>query len=106
MLYAKYSCPMDLMSRYINQGRFGTFVHDFITMEYERRKQEAEKEHEWRLWTMYIHSWSDEPYDEWKARVCKTDSTTDGGTTQGVTRDKEMTEQDARAIYASLFPDG
>ena len=31
LLYARYSNPMDLMGRYINQGRFGEFVHEFLT---------------------------------------------------------------------------
>lgn len=103
MLYRAYSCPMDLMNQYINRGRFGKFVSEFLTLENERRKAEAEKERNRRLWAMYIHSYTDETFEEFRDRVCKPESTTQGSTTRAASRDAELTEKDARAIVDSLF---
>lgn len=64
------------MNRYINQGRFGTFVQGFLEAEYERRKAESEKNNEWMLWMAYIHSYSDKSFTEWKKQFSNTDSTT------------------------------
>lgn len=98
MLYQKYSNPMDLMGRYINQGRFGEFVHEFLTLEMERRKEEAELEQRRELWAAYIHSYSNENFADWKKRVLKTSSTT-----KGTGHDENMTQHDAQAIIDSLF---
>ena len=76
MLYRAYSSPLDLMNSYINRGQFGTFVEGFLNAEYERRKQEAEKNNEWMLWVAYIHSYSNESYNDWKKHHCGSDSTT------------------------------
>lgn len=69
MLYARYSRPMDLLNPYIQQGRLWSFVHNFMMLDYERRKEEAEKDMEWKLWIGYVHSFSDMSYQEWKDRV-------------------------------------
>ena len=103
MLYRAYSCPMDLMTRYVNQGRFGNFVSEFLTLETERRKAEAEKEQRRELWAMYIHSYTDETFGDFKDRVCKPASTTKGSTTQAANGDANMTIKDAQAIMDSLF---
>lgn len=103
MLYRAYSCPMDLMNHYINLGRFGKFVNDFLTLEQERKKAEAEKELRRELWAMFVHSHTDETFGEFKERVCKPISTTQGSTTRAAGRDAQMTVQDARAIMDSLF---
>lgn len=76
MLYRAYSCPMDLMNRYINQGRFGTFVQGFLDAEYERRKQEAERDEEMMLWIAYVHSESTETFSQWRKNLVKPASTT------------------------------
>ena len=94
MLYRAYSNPMDLMSRYINQGRFGTFVHGFLEQEVERRKQEANKNDEWMLWMAYIHSYSEQTFDEYKKSILK-DSTT---------KDAELDDDGIKAIIDDLFP--
>ena len=44
LLYQRYASPMDLMNSYINRGQFGKFVSSFLEAEYERRKEEAEKD--------------------------------------------------------------
>lgn len=54
------------MRTYIKRGRFGEFVENIVSAENKRRKEEAEKEEEHKLWTMYIHSMSDKSFIEWK----------------------------------------
>ena len=98
MLYRAYSCPMDLMSRYINQGRFGDFVKGFLDVEFERRKEEVERDNEWRLWVAYVHSYSDESYGNWKERVCQPASTT-----KRRGRDEDLTEEGIKGIIGKFF---
>lgn len=102
LLYARYSSPMDLMSLYIRQGRFGTFVEEFLKLDNERRKAEAEKEQRRELWAMYIHSYTSESFEEFKKRVCKPISTTNGSTRTG-SRDADLDEQGVKSIMDSLF---
>ena len=99
MLYRAYSSPMDLVSRYINQGRFGSFVQGFLEAEYERKKEKAEKEKEWKLWTAYIHSYSEESFVDWKKRV--TGSAVSSNTTNS---DADLTDDGIQSIVSKLFP--
>lgn len=72
MLYARYSCPMDLVRTYINQRRFGDFVTHFMKGEQERRKEKAEKEDDLYLWIAFVHRDKDAPeitFNEWKSLV-------------------------------------
>lgn len=99
MLYRAYSNPLDLMNIYINQGRFGKFVTGFLEAEYERRKQEAEKDQDWKLWMMYINSLSDKTFSEWKDSVLqKPDSQKQG------TKDRDLTDENIQSIITNLFP--
>lgn len=98
MLYSRYSNPMDLVDRYIKQRRFGKFVQGFFEAEYERKKQEAEKEQEWMLWVAYVHSYSDKSFSDWKKTVMKPDSTT-----RRRGSDASMTENDVQSIMDGLF---
>lgn len=100
MLYARYSNPMNLIQRYINQGRFGAFVQSFIEAENERTKQEAEKENELKLWIAYVHSYSDKNYNDWKKQVFQPSSTKTGGKS-----DADLTDDDIKGIIDSLFAD-
>lgn len=102
MLYARYSNPMDLIGRYINQGRFGEFVSEFLTLENERRKEEDEKQKHNDMWAMYIHSYTDEDFDAFCKRILKPVSTTKGGTTRACS-DADLDEQGVNAIMNSLF---
>ena len=102
MLYAKYSCPMDLMNTYINRGRFGEFVDEFLTLEYERRKAEADRQQHNDLWAMYVHSEFKGTFDEFKERVLKPVSTTKGGTTRA-NSDTDLDEHGMNDIISSLF---
>lgn len=90
---------MDLMARYINHGRFGAFVQGFIEAEYERKKQEAEKENDLKLWIAYVHSYSDKTYDEWKKQIFGT------STTKPRKSDADLTDNDIKSIFDSLFTD-
>lgn len=98
LLYSRYSNPMDLVKMYINQGRFGTFVQSFLDAEYERRKQETEKENEMKLWIAYIHSYSDKSYDDWKKQIFRHGSTTPTGKS-----DADLNEDGIKAIFDDLF---
>lgn len=98
MLYARYSNPMDLVKMYINQRRFGAFVESFLKEEYERRKQEAEKANELKLWIAYVHSYSDKSYDEWKKQIFKSGSTTPTGKS-----DADLNDDGIQAIFDDLF---
>ena len=101
MLYSRYSNPMDLVSRYIGRGRFGEFVSEFLKLENERRKEEAELEQHKELWAAYIHSYSGESFVNWKAKVLKPVSTT-----KGFFHDDDLDEEKAMAIIDDLFPSG
>ncbi len=90
---------MDLIGMYINRGRFGEFVTSVIESEYERRKTEAEKDNEWKLWTMYIHSMAEESFNDWKERILKS-----VGNTGGRNSDDDLTEEGIQAILDKLFP--
>ena len=106
LLYGKYSNPMDLVNTYINRGRFGEFVNEFLTLEYERRKTEIERQIEQQkhrdLWEMFVHSEFTGTFEEYTKLVLGPDSTTKGGTTQA-TSDSDLDEQGAEDIISSLF---
>ena len=99
MLYRAYSNPLDLMNMYINQGRFGKFVTGFLEAEYDRRKEEAEKDFDWKLWMMYINSITENSYGEWKDDVLKSTSER-----TRKTKDEDLTDDGIQAILTDLFP--
>lgn len=99
MLYRAYSNPLDLMNQYINQGRFGKFVTGFLEAEYERRKEEAEKDYDWKLWMMYINSMTDMTYGEWKESVQKNASEK-----TRKNKDDDLTDDGIKSIVDKLFP--
>lgn len=99
LLYSRYSNPMDLVNRYIKQGRFGKFVHGFMEAEYERKKQDAERDNEWKLWVAYVHSYSEKPYDEWKKQIFGT------STTKPKKSDADLTDDEITSIIDAAFAD-
>jgi hypothetical protein len=105
MLYSRYACPMDLMNGYINRGQFGKFVSSFLESEYERRKEEMEKDDDMKLWIMYvhisIHSEMTESFGEWKDRVLKSSTKN----SKKSTKDSELTDGGINAILTDLFPE-
>ena len=104
MLYKAYSNPMDLVRLYINRGQFGKFVSNFLDAEYERKKQAAERDEDFKLWMMFvqacIHSELNETFSEWKKRVLR-----QGSNDQKASRDTDLDDNGIRAIIADLFPD-
>ena len=99
MLYRAYSNPLDLMNRYINQGRFGKFVTGFLEAEYDRRQEEAEKDYDWKLWMMFINTASDMSYGEWKESIQKNASDK-----MRKSKDDNLTDDGIQAIVSKLFP--
>lgn len=81
----------------INRGQFGNFVEGFLQAELERRKAENEKNNEWMLWVAYIHSYSNESFNDWKKRHCGDDSTTKKK------NDADLTEEGISKIIGNVF---
>lgn len=71
LLYTRYSNPLEFMRLYIENGRFGEFVENIISIDNKRKIEEAEAENEKKFWDMYIHSFSDKSFNDWKAEVIK-----------------------------------
>lgn len=102
LLYQKYSSPLDLMYLYINRGRFGEFVNSIIEAENKRIQEEAEKDNDWKLWTMYtqllVAGHTDgESFLDWKERVCKPTTNTRR------TSDSDLDEAGMKSILDKLF---
>ena len=93
---------MDLMNGYINRGQFGKFVSSFLEAEYQTRTETAEKDDDWKLWTMYIHSTADESFNDWKRRVL---GNTGSSGKRKANRDSELTDDGINAIITDLFPE-
>lgn len=89
---------MDLLNSYINRGRFGEFVTEFLQSEYDRKKAEMDKDEDMKLWIMYCHSYSDDSFLDWKRKVLRTGS---NGQRQGT--DADLTDEDIEAICVDLF---
>ena len=104
MLYHRYACPMDLMNGYINRGRFGEFVTSFLEAEYERRKEEFEKDEDMKLWLLYVGSggFTEKSFIDWKKRVLKV--STENGKRKS-NRDDDLTDDSINAILTDLFPE-
>ena len=102
LLYYRYSNPLDLINMYINRGRFGKFVADVIDTVNQQKKEEFERNEDWKLWVMHTQLLSngltDESFNDWKQRVCKpTKANTRGG------GDENLTEDGIQAIVKKLF---
>lgn len=87
---------MDLVCRYVKQGRFGKFVTDFLQAEYDRKKEQAEKENEWMLWIAYVQHGDGESFADWKKRILKPAASTKRN------RDDELTDEGIKAIIDNL----
>ena len=84
------------MKLYIDNGRFGEFVFELVSSENKRRKEEAQKAEEQKMWELYLHSFSDKSFIDWKAEVTKT-------APQANTKDADMTDEDVDKIIKHLF---
>lgn len=93
------------MNMYIDSGQFDELVSNILTQEYERRKEEAEKENDRKLWEMYIHSDTTKSYNEWHKEImnrAKERQPESGRYT--LKRDEDMTDQDIDNLLHKLFP--
>lgn len=97
LLYSRYSNPMDLMDHYMKQGQVGKLVSNIIELEYERKQEEAKKLEEQKLWSLYIHSMSEDSFSTWKKKVLKPAK-------PGHTRDEEMTDKDIMGVVDRFLP--
>ena len=82
---------------YIKRGRFGKFVQEFLKSEYERKKDKANEDREWKLWVAYIHSYSEEPYGTWKQKV--------SGSGEPNSNDSNLDDKGIVSIINNLFPE-
>lgn len=96
LLFSKYASPMDCIAFHINRGRFGEFVSDLVDRENERIMREAEKDEEWKLWTLFLHSSSGESFAEWKKKVLKK-------TEKKRSRDEDLDDDGINAIINKVF---
>lgn len=95
MLYSQYANPKELIRMYIKRGRFGEFVTNILRQEEKRKKEEAEKDNERKLWMIYVHSMSGKSFNEWKRENVKPVNKSGG--------DLDMTVQDQEEIMNKLF---
>lgn len=99
MLFRAYSNPMELVRRYIDQGRFDTFVESFLATEAERKKVAEEKENDLVLWIAYVHSETDLSFGEYKKRVMGQQAPEEKKKS-----DAELTVDGIQSILNKLFP--
>ena len=100
MLYSRYSNPLELMNTYVNQGRLGDFVLGFCEAEHARKKEEAEREEDNKLWTAFLLSRSTLTFSEWKKEAFK-----NGNSTTAKGGDESLDDEGIKAIINNLFPD-
>ncbi len=103
VLYARYSCPMDLVKSYIRRRRFGEFVNGFLRAETDRRKEEAEKNNLWLDYIGYVHSYTEKSFDDWRADLIAT-ATTKKKKAAGA--DSELDDAGIDAIMKKVFRNG
>lgn len=102
LLFQKYASPFDLMNTYINNGRFGEFVTEFIKIERKRKREQLEKEENNKLWEAYIHSFSDESFDDWKAKAVVKVTKPSGRSGTAVTREEILSNKKIIRLLDSL----
>ena len=66
LLYSRYASPVEFMGTYIEQGRFGEFVANILEMDMKRKKETVQKDEDNKLWLAYIHSMTDQSFQDWK----------------------------------------
>lgn len=60
---------MEFMHLYIEQGRFGEFVTEILLAEKRRKEELSQKEENDRWWDLYLHSYSDKSFIQWKEEL-------------------------------------
>jgi len=92
---------MEFMHLYIEQGRFGEFVEGILELDFKRKKEEAEKENEDRLWTWYVHSMSEKSFIDWKKELMEQKKPESYSMTN---EQVESTIQDSKGILQRISP--
>lgn len=100
LLYSRYASPKELMNTYIKRGRFGEFATNIIKAENNRRKEQAEKDEEKKLWSMYIHSMSTKSFNDWKSDMLSQNNVV---CSSGSSGDENMNDEDIINIVNNLF---
>lgn len=95
---------MEFMRLYIEQGRFDEFVEGILELDSKRKREEAKKEEEHKLWTMYIHSMSDKSFIEWKKEVLVNSKKKEPESYSMTNEQVEAEKQHAREILKKISP--
>ena len=103
LLYSRYASPNEFMNLYIEQGRFGEFVWNIVNLENTRRKEQAEAESDRMLWKMYIHSYADVCFDDWKSGLMERSGMPGNIQHSG---DENLTEEQIQRIIEKAFSFG
>lgn len=107
MLYARYSSPMDLLSTYINRGRFGDFIKGFLQAENDRKKAEADRDEELKEWIAYVHSDTEKSFIDWRAELIERAEAKTGNKAGNKTgKDEDLDDKGIQDIIGKLFPNG
>lgn len=104
LLHSRYASPMEFMHLYIEQGRFDEFVEGILDLDFKRKKEEAEKEEEHKLWTMYIHSMSDKSFIEWKKEAFERSKQNNPKSYSMTNEQVEAEKQHAKEILKKISP--
>lgn len=91
------------MNTYIKRRRFGEFVYRVIDRENQRRKEEAEKEENNRLWIAYVHSMSEKSFVEWRNGL-ETQQNKQPKSLSMTKEEVEEAKQQARGILKRFSP--
>ena len=103
-MYQRYPDPRGLLSLYIDSGRFGELVENLLTAEIARRKEEAEKENERKMWELYLHSNTDKSFKDWRDEIMRNHKAQAKAGAQTGKRDEDMTSEDVDSLLSKLFP--
>lgn len=105
LLYSRYTNPLEFMRLYIEQGRFGEFVAEIVTAENKRKKEQAEKEEEDKMWMAYVRVAPDKTFSDWKAEfLAPSPSSPSRPAARPGKRDEDMTQKDIADLMNRLFP--
>ena len=97
LLFSRYASPLDLLNTYLDSGRFGEFVSNFLELENERMKEKAEHDDNWKLWMMYTRILPEKSFMDWKANLDNT------APTERTVIDTDLTAEGIQDIMDNLF---
>lgn len=89
---------------YIDGGQFGKLIEDLLDSEIKRRREEAEKENDRKMWELYLHSSTDKSYKEWHDEIMRNQKAQAKGANAPGKRDEDMTDEDVDTLLKKLFP--